>query len=432
MTSDKTRSVLLLQGPLSKYYARTAHHLVALGAKTLKVHFCGSDVSDWEQSDAVRFTQKPDTWALFLEALIVSNGITDILLHGDRRFYHQVAIGVAKRLDVNIIATELGYLRPDWMTVEFGGCSALSYFPQNKDELMALQTPVTADTAELLYPGSYKQIVLQELGFTFYNALYARKFPYYLNHRTEPRTQVYGGWLKARAQSKRQKKAADAAWKRLKQDGTPYYLFALQLNGDFQIRDHSPFASIYEAIDKVIESFSKIAPVGTLLVFKSHPLEYRFKELSRAIAKASDKHGVMQRTQLIHGRSIKELAEASLGLLTINSSAGIEALEYGIPTCCILPTIYDIDGLTHQGDWEDFWCSTTPPDPTVFLKFIEALKTVNQVRGTLYNAQGLEAAAKGTAEKVLCSPYMERPVQSAEPPRLKKAQTMGVTYEYFM
>ncbi|GHB41118.1 capsular polysaccharide biosynthesis protein [Pseudovibrio japonicus] len=432
MTSQNNRCVLLLQGPLSKYYARTAHYLEELGTKTLKVHFCGSDVHDWEHTDAVRFSEPPENWALFLEALIVANGVTDILLHGDRRYYHKIAIGVAKRLDVNIIATELGYLRPDWMTVEYGGCSALSHFPQTKQELMALDFPVTEDTSQLRYPGSYKQIVLQELGFTLFNAIHARKFPHYRNHRTESRVQVYGGWLKARLQAKQRKKEADVIWDGLKRSGTSYYLFALQLNGDFQIRDHSPFGSIYEAIEKVIASFARNAPEGTSLLFKSHPLEYRFKELSRAIVAASRKHGVEERTLLIHGQTIKELAEPSLGMLTINSSAGIEALEYGVPTCCILPTIYDMDGLTHQGDWEDFWCSATPPEPEVFQKFVEALKATIQVRGTLYNADGLEAAAKGTAEKILTTSYTEHRMKRMEPPRLAKARKMGVTYDHFV
>ncbi len=336
------RCILLLQGPLSKYYARTAHHLEKSGAKTLKVHFCGSDVHDWEHTEAVHFSEPAENWELFVEALIVAHGVTDILLHGDRRYYHKVAIRVAQRLDVNIIATELGYLRPDWMTVEYGGCSALSHFPQSKQELMALDTPVTEDTSQVLYPGSYKQIVFQELGFTIYNAIHARKFPHYRNHRTESRVQVYGGWLKARLQAKRRKQEADVIWDRLKRSGTPFYLFALQLNGDFQIRDHSPFTSIYEAIDKVIASFARKAPKGTTLLFKSHPLEYRFKELSRAITQASRKHGVEERTQLIHGQTIKELAEPSLGMLTINSSAGIEALEHGVPTAvyCQRSTIW--------------------------------------------------------------------------------------------
>ncbi|KZK88659.1 Capsule polysaccharide biosynthesis protein [Pseudovibrio sp. Ad46] len=432
MTSENKRCILLLQGPLSKYYARTAHHLEKLGARTLKVHFCGSDVHDWEQTETIHFSEPAENWALFLEALIVAHGVTDILLHGDRRYYHKVAIGVAKRLDVTIIATELGYLRPDWMTVEYGGCSALSHFPQNKQDLMALETQQADDTSTVLYPGSYKQIVLQELGFTFYNAVHARKFPHYHNHRTESRVQVYGGWLKARLQAKRRKQEADVIWDQLKQSDTPYYLFALQLNGDFQIRDHSPFASIYEAIEKVIASFARNAPKGTLLLLKSHPLEYRFKELSRAIVEASRKHGVEERTQLIHGQTIKALAEPSLGMLTINSSAGIEALEYGVPTCCILPTIYDMDGLTHQGDWETFWRSATPPEPDVFRKFIDALKTTIQVRGSLYNAAGLEAAAKGTAEKILSTSYAEQRLKRVEPPRMEKARKMGVTYDYFM
>ncbi|WP_208991271.1 hypothetical protein [Pseudovibrio sp. Tun.PSC04-5.I4] len=178
---------------------------------------------------------------------------------------------------MNVIATELGYLRPDWMTVEYGGCSALSHFPQSKQELLLLDCPVSKDEPAVLYPSNYAQIVLQELGFTAFNSVHARKFPHYKNHRTEPRTQVYAGWLRARMLAKRRNRDAVAVREQLRHSGVSYYLFALQLNGDFQIRDHSPFASIYEAIETVIASFAQKAPEGTLLLLKSHPLEYRFK-----------------------------------------------------------------------------------------------------------------------------------------------------------
>lgn len=74
MTSENKRCILLLQGPLSKYYARTAHHLEKLGAKTLKVHFCGSDVHDWEQTETIHFSEPVENWALFLEALMLRMG----------------------------------------------------------------------------------------------------------------------------------------------------------------------------------------------------------------------------------------------------------------------------------------------------------------------------------------------------------------------
>ncbi len=432
MSQKKPRCVLLLQGPLSKYYARVAHHLRHSGCKTLKIHFCGSDVHDWDETDAVHFSGKPEHWALFLEAHIVAHGVTEILLHGDRRYYHQIAIGVAKRLGVTIIATELGYLRPDWMTVEYGGCSALSHFPQGRQELMAMGVPEARDEPQVLYPGKYWRIVQQELSFTFFNALHSRKFPNYLNHREEPRLQVYGGWFKARLLARRRRKEAAKLWQRLKKCKAPFYLFALQLNGDFQIRDHSPFSSIYEAIEKVIASFARNAPDNTVLLLKSHPLEYRFAELARSVKEAGQKHGVTERIQLIHGGSVTELSSFALGLLTVNSSAGIEALEQSVPTCCILPTIYDIDGLTHQGDWEHFWRDPRAPDPQVFARFISVLKATSQVRGSLYNTDGLEAAAKGTAEKIISLSGIQQRTKDASPPRLEKARKMGVTYDYFI
>ena len=50
--------------------------------------------------------------------------------------------------------------------------------------------------------------------------------------------------------------------------GTPYYVFPLQLNFDFQIIAYSNFDGVGQAIQQVLESFAKHAPVGTRLVLK--------------------------------------------------------------------------------------------------------------------------------------------------------------------
>ena len=39
----------------------------------------------------------------------------------------------------------------------------------------------------------------------------------------------------------------------------PYFLFPLQLTNDYQIREHSPFASMTEAVDYVLYSFARRA-----------------------------------------------------------------------------------------------------------------------------------------------------------------------------
>ncbi|WP_310618947.1 capsular biosynthesis protein [Flexibacterium corallicola] len=418
--------VLILQGPLSKFYSEIGDELRQSGAYVLRVNFCGSDRMNWHAGGAINYRGSLSNWPEFLAGLLEKHSFDIVLLHGDRRVYHQAAIALAKKRGLKIVATELGYLRPDWMTVEVGGCNALSHFPKDPQEIREMAKNASPLAGDRLYQNSYSQLVFQELKFTVDNLLFHWAFPKYENHRQESRLTVYGGWLKARLLSK--KRELEAARTLHKVTGQPYYVFALQLNGDFQIRDHSPFGSIYKAIDHVAGSFALHAPAGTNLVLKCHPLEYRHAELREAIEKAEREHGLEERLFLLDGSNIQDLSRDSLGLVTVNSSAGLESIEEGVPTCCIMPTIYDVEGLTHQGELDHFWASPQKPDLALFDAFRRLLCQSVLVRGTIYNRAGRKAAARAVANKITQGNL--NPAYS-HPPRLARAAQLGVSYQHY-
>ena len=60
---------------------------------------------------------------------------------------------------------------------------------------------------------------------------------------------------------------------RLVAGDAPYWLMPLQLDGDYQIRRHSPYGSMREAIADVAASFARSAPPEAKLVVKGHPLD---------------------------------------------------------------------------------------------------------------------------------------------------------------
>ena len=59
--------------------------------------------------------------------------ITDLVLHGDRRPYHIIAAEEARARGIAVIATDLGYVRPDWLTLEYDGMTTYSRFPRDPD-----------------------------------------------------------------------------------------------------------------------------------------------------------------------------------------------------------------------------------------------------------------------------------------------------------
>lgn len=426
--SKRERCFLFLQGPLSSFYSEIAAQLKSLGYQVLRVNFCGNDTVDWKHSEAINFRERPDRWEPFVQRLIETRGVTDIIFHGDRRYYHVVAARVARAHGVDVAATELGYLRPDWMTLERGACSTLSHFPIEPDRIREVAAHYDPPDLGVRFPSEGWRLVAQELRFTLFNALMWPLFPHYRNHRPESRAEVYCGWLWARLTQKKRERRSARLIDEVRRSGAAYYLVALQLAGDFQLRDHSPFTDTGDALRFMARSFSRNADRKSLLVLKSHPLEYRHRQLRQCVRAVEKEFDLDGRIVLIDAGNLTELSTSALGFVTVNSSAGFDALAAGCPSISVMPTIYDIAGLTFQGDLDDFWVNARAPDAHLFEDLRRALAGAIQVRGTLYNPDGLKFAARAMAEHLADRTLNANGAFVPEPPRLAKAARMGVTY----
>ena len=94
-----------------------------------------------------------------------------------------------------------------------------------------------------------------------------------------------------------------------------------------------------------------------------------------------------------------------------------------------MPTLYDVEGLTHQGELDLFWQEAEMPTPDLLHTLIAGLTKTIQVRGTLYKRAGRKAAATAVAHKILSSDGVSGPLMEEYPPRFAKAKRLGVTYD---
>ena len=99
-------------------------------------------------------------------------------------------------------------------------------------------------------------------------------------------------------------------------------------------------------------------------------------------------------------------------MVTINSSAGIEAILGGIPVKTLAPALYDVAGLTHPGGLDTFWSAPQSPDRGLAQRFVRALAGSVLVRGTIYSREGLVAATTNVADALL-SNRPERTIKEA-------------------
>jgi capsular polysaccharide export protein len=70
------------------------------------------------------------------------------------------------------------------------------------------------------------------------------------------------------------------------------------------------------------------------------------------------------------------------------------ALQYGCPTITLSDPIYNLAGLTFQGELDQFWQDAEPPDQELFRCFKSTVVGTTQINGGFYCARGIELAVK--------------------------------------
>ncbi len=423
--ADQKR-ILFLQGPLAPLYKMMGAEVRKAGHQVFRINLCAGDWLHWHGTGCISYRGTVGKWPAYIEAFLKEKAITDLVLHGDQRIYHRAAIEAAKPLGIQIAVTELGYLRPGWMTLEKNGLSTLSHFPAEPDDIRRISQAAGEIDFSPRFPGSQWLQIGPDVIYNLTNVFFSPFYPHYQRHTIyHPVPEYVRGALRMAGESKRNG-AADAALQALVSEGTPYFVLPLQLEGDFQLRRHSPYKSFAEVIDLVFASFANSAPAATHLVLKSHPLDVGYENWPDVIGEAKARHGLKGRVHFLDGGNLAKVFKQTRGVVTLNSTAGVEALQAGVPVKTLVPAHYGISGLTHSGDLESFWTTPEAPDAALLDNYLRALAATIQVRGSIHNTEGLPVAARNMAERILTRQLNEPGAFVDPPPRLEAARTLGV------
>ncbi len=401
----------------SPFFRRIAETLVGRGCGVSAITLCFGDWYFWHAPGQVKGTgagldmSLPSTayrgrasrWASFLAAYIKQHHVTDLVLLGEQRDYHKVAVAVAKIHGVRVTVTDFGYLRSDWITLERDGMGGNSVFPRSLGEITALAETAPAVNLAGQYGDNFWAMAKGDLIYSFGNVFLGWLYPFYRQSVRRAHPFIYFPAMAVRlwGAKARQSKALQQI-SQLQSES--YYLFPLQLEHDFQIIAYSPFTGLEEPIRLVMTSFAENAPAATRLVIKPHPWDPSLKSWPRLIARLARSLGIADRVDYIDGGTLDEVAEKSLGVVTINSTSGLRALQLGLPVKVLGQAVYDMAGLTFQGGLDDFWQSailpaTTPAAPSV-TAFVKALAATTQLRGVFFNEPGLTAAVEAASERL--------------------------------
>ena len=375
-------SVLLLVGPIGTFFSRLANFLENNNVKTYKISF---PLYEYGFSKKSRLNYDDDILKFkdFLERIIIQKKIKHIFMYGNVLIPHKQSINLCDELErkgylVNTHIFELGYLRPNFVTLEDKGVNYNSSFILNSDFY-------NKQSAFKEYPIPVKQSLrIRKIWklVTFINHCFKNYKIVDFEHKLQPKPiyiwfQLKGFFLKFFYRITEKKLKKDI----LSHD--PFFLVILQVETDSQIINGSKFGNNSEFIYKVIKEFSRVTSTNTKLVIKHHPRDRGYNNFSKFILKTSKEFNISDKVYYIHDIALSKIFRSNLckGTVLINSTVGYQSLFHSVPVKATGIAPYNIEGLADQKNLSSFFVSPQKVNKLLFNKFYKCILENSQING---------------------------------------------------
>ncbi|WP_113911821.1 capsule biosynthesis protein [Roseovarius dicentrarchi] len=407
---SKTRAFLFLQGPHGPFFARLARMLRRAGADVWRVGFNAGDSAFWrDRRTYIPFRGTPDDWPASLADLLDARGITDIVLYGDTRPIHAEAVRQARARGLRIHVFEEGYMRPYWVTYERGGSNGNSrLMTLSVDQMRTHLEQSDMDTA--LPPASWGDM----RHHIFYGALYHfcvlalnRRYRNFKPHRSITVRKEFALYLQRLLLMPAQAVERRVATWRIRHGGFPYHLALLQLEHDSSFQMHSPFGTMAEFLETVVQGFARGAPLHHHLVVKAHPLEDGRVPVRRDLRRLARQYGVADRVHYLRGGKLAQLLDEARSAVTVNSTAAQQVLWRGIPLRTFGAAVYAKPEFVSTKPLADFFAGAERPDRRAYTDYRRYLLETSQIAGGFYSARGRRQLLRQAVDMMLSAddPY---------------------------
>jgi capsular polysaccharide export protein len=387
----RSRCVMLLQGPVGPFFDRLAGWLHRRGTQVHRVVFQGGDAFDCRAVDPIRFDGRVHDWPEFLGRELDRVQPECIVLFGQSRRYHQAAMELARQRGVHVVVTEEGYFRPGFVTMELDGVNGYSMTLSRY--VWKPLAPVPSSGPEAMVAGALQPDIspwhFQKMAWhasQHYSALdrERRHFPYYQHHRRDDPYFYARYWVRSWLRKLAHSSGDQRFQEKLLRRERPYFLVPLQFDGDSQLTCHSPFNGNAAFVIRVMQSFAAHAPADALLVFRQHPHTRGGTGHQKLIATLADELCIDKRVHHLVEGDTPLLAQHSDGVVVVNSTVGLQALERGAPLIAMGDALYKQRDLTFEGELDDFWAAAKPASPAVAQRFLSQVKNLTQAPASVY------------------------------------------------
>jgi capsular polysaccharide export protein len=290
--------------------------------------------------------------------------------------------------------------------MELGGVNGNSSLPRDPNWYRETAAALPPVPEHVKVPSSFRRRALEGLAYNVADVLTRWYYPHWSNHRPWHPLVEGAGWVRKLSRRRGREAAAVALATQLEVRQAQYFLFPLQLDSDAQIRIHSPFAGVADALTMVIASFALHAPADVRLVIKEHPLDNGVRDWEQETADIAERFGVANRVDYLAFGDIERIAQNALGMVTINSTSGTLGLAQGVPVVVLGHAVYDIADITYQDGLDSFWQRPVPPDSATFAAFRRILIERCLIPGGFFSDEALEKVVEHAIAR-----FERRPLQ---------------------
>ncbi len=372
--------VLLLQGKMGSFFSRFASFLFKQNIAVSKINFNAGDAFFYQHDNAYDYTGDVDGFGEWLAKFVEVHHIDAIVCFGDCRPHHLKAAEYCQQSKTCFFVFEEGYLRPDYITFEEHGINGFSRLDVNK-----IHNLPKAHDKPLYTNNRFYRLCWAAIIYYIIVRLNKKKYPHYYHYRGLTAIQEAKAWIRAPYRKIRyytcDKRLLN---KMITQHKNDYFVSTLQVHKDTQITYHSDYADVQDFIIEVVNSFAKHADTRHHLVFKHHPLDRGHRDYRKFIAQLATKLGVGERVHYGCDMHLPSLIRNSLGMVTVNSTTGLQSIYHKKPIKLMGRAIYNVKNLTDQKPLDDFWQNPQQPDNEFYLRFREYLVEENQLNGSFY------------------------------------------------
>jgi capsular polysaccharide export protein len=384
---NSQRKFVFLQGPHGPFFHELSEILSASGAGVEKIGFNRGDEFFWKDPDTYTAYLGPsEQWDDYIRVKL-SQGVTDIVIYGDARYFHSSAIEIAKSMGIIVHCFEEGYLRPYWVTYERGGVNGNSRLMSlSIDDMRASLKKIDEEQPEAPAKwGELRSHMLYGARYHWHVLFRNRKYLNYKSHRSATiREEFFSHVRRLFMLPWRSFKRGLDSW-RIRNAGFVYHLAVLQLGHDASIVDHSNYSDMQDFMRDVVSAFASKAPKHHHLIFKAHPLEDFRVSLDAISVELMNEFGLQGRVHFLTGGKLAGMLNIARSVVTVNSTAGQQALWRGLPVKTMGTSVYSKPELTSSQPLADFFVSPHMPDLPAYRDYRRYLLATSQITGGFYS-----------------------------------------------